>query len=483
MRAALIHRCLLGVTPAAVLLAMTLNPVPSESASRQALSLHPENPRYFQLRGKPAVLITSGEHYGAVLNLDFDYVRYLDELKRSGMNLTRTFSGSYVEKPGAFKIENNTLAPAPGRFICPWKRSDTPGYAGGGNRLDLTQWDPAYFARLKDFIAQAGKRGVVVELVLFCPLYDDAIWSYSPFHPQNNVNGVGEVPRTEVLTMKHPRLVQVQEALVRKLADELKEYDNLYYEICNEPYFGGVTLEWQRHIAETLVQAEASLGPQQRHLIAQNIANGSAKVTDPMPAVSVFNFHYAAPPKAVGENRHLNRPIGFDETGFKGTGDLPYRTEGWDFMLAGGAVYSNLDYSFTTDHPDGTAPVKDPTPGGGGRVLRSQLRILKEFLEGFRFTRMAPDETVVKGGVPEKATARALSEPGKQYAIYVKGGTSAPLRLSIPPGRYRAEWIDTKNTKTGAVARTDVLRDHPGGEFTLESPPYTEDIALRILRR
>ncbi len=44
------------------------------------LALHPENPRYFLFRGKPTVLVTSGEHYGAVLNLDFDYVRYLDAL-------------------------------------------------------------------------------------------------------------------------------------------------------------------------------------------------------------------------------------------------------------------------------------------------------------------------------------------------------------------------------------------------------------------
>ena len=32
------------------------------------LALHPANPRYFLFRGKPAVLVTSGEHYGAVLN-------------------------------------------------------------------------------------------------------------------------------------------------------------------------------------------------------------------------------------------------------------------------------------------------------------------------------------------------------------------------------------------------------------------------------
>src|SRR5207249_3782080 len=41
------------------------------------LRLHPDNPHYLLFRGKPTVLITSGEHYGAVLNRAFDYLRYL----------------------------------------------------------------------------------------------------------------------------------------------------------------------------------------------------------------------------------------------------------------------------------------------------------------------------------------------------------------------------------------------------------------------
>src|SRR6266446_3839011 len=91
------------------------------------LALHPQNPHYFLFRGKPAVLISSGEHYGAVLNLDFNYSAYLDTLKADGLNLTRTFTGAYVEPTGTFRIAGNTLAPAAGRFICPWARSEVAG--------------------------------------------------------------------------------------------------------------------------------------------------------------------------------------------------------------------------------------------------------------------------------------------------------------------------------------------------------------------
>src|SRR5216117_3242322 len=202
------------------------------SAAIKPLSLHPANPHYFLFRGQPTVLITSGEHYGAVLNLDFDYVKYLDTLARDGLNLTRTFSGAYVEPLGAFNIARNTLAPAAGRFICPWARSETPGYSNGGNKFDLTRWNDAYFGRLKDFVAQAGSRGIVVEMNLFCPFYEESQWKLSPQNAINNVNGIGAVPRTNVYTLdKHGGLVAVHEAMVRKIVRELNGFDNVYYEI------------------------------------------------------------------------------------------------------------------------------------------------------------------------------------------------------------------------------------------------------------
>ena len=46
------------------------------------IGLHPENPRYFLYKGRPLALITATEHYGAVINRNFDYVAYLDDIPR-----------------------------------------------------------------------------------------------------------------------------------------------------------------------------------------------------------------------------------------------------------------------------------------------------------------------------------------------------------------------------------------------------------------
>jgi hypothetical protein len=451
------------------------------------LAPHPDNPHYFLFRGKPTALVTSGEHYGAVLNLDFDDRKYLDTLATDGLNLTRTFTGAYVEPAGAFHIAENTLAPAKGRFLAPWARGDTPGYALGGNKFDLTRFDEAYFRRLKDFVAEAGKRGVIVEINLFCPFYEEPQWKLSPFHADNNVNGLGKVARTDVYTLdKHGGLLAVQEALVRKIVAELKDSDNIYYEICNEPYFGGVTLAWQHHIADTIVAAEKDLPA--KHLISQNVANGAAKVEKPHPAVSIFNFHYATPPDTVGLNYGLNKVVGDNETGFAGTKDAAYRMEGWDFLLAGGGLYNNLDYSFTVGHEDGTFAFPASQPGGGGKELRKQLRVLKEFIHGFDFVKMKPDPTSLLGEAPAGLSVRGLSEPGKAYAYYLrskprkkdaeapKRAATVELRLALPAGPYQAEWIDPMS---GKVVKDETF-NHDGKEHTLAAPPFGDDVALRV---
>jgi len=463
-------------------------------AAPPAIQLHPDNPHYFLWRGKPTVLITSGEHYGAVLNLDFDYTRYLDTLSHDKLNLTRTWTGGpYIEPASAFGIAHNTLAPAEGRFLAPWARSSTPGYAGGGNKFDLNAWNPAYFRRLHDFVAHASRRGIVVEMNLFCPMYDDSQWRLSPFNSPNNVNGVGDLSRTNVYTLdRNGGLLAFEERITRKIVTELRGFDNVYYEICNEPYFGGVTLEWQKHIADVIQEAQRAAGiPNGRgQLISQNIANGSAVVRDPHPGVSIFNFHYATPPETVGMNFALNKVIGDNETGFLGTNNLPYRVEAWEFILAGGGLFNNLDYSFTAGHEDGSFVYPASQPGSGNAALRRELHVLRDFMQGLDFVHMGPDPSVLKE-VPSGLVCRALVERGKQYALYLrpatlpKGNAPAPtyspaaLRLDLPEGVYAARWLDPLSGKVVAKDRFH----HSGGTFTFTTPAFTGEMALCILRR
>jgi hypothetical protein len=448
------------------------------------LSLHPENQHYLMFQNKPVILIGSTEHYGAVMNLDFDYIPYLDELAASGLNVTRTFTGIYVEPQSAFGIRMNSMAPKPEKFICPWPRSSEPGYANGGNKFDLSKWDKDYFTRLKDFITEAGKRNIIVELDLFSNFYDTVQWKLSPLHAANNINNVENIAdHKEILSLRHPEILDIQEKMVREIISQLKDFDNLYYEICNEPYFGDTIAlrEWEQHMTGVVVDAEKDF--KYKHLISNNVANFSRLVSEPREGVSIYNFHYAKPPVTVASNYHLNKVIGDNETGFNGIHDATYRTEAWDFILAGGGLFNHLDYSFTTDNEDGTFTIQPDQPGGGGKTLRNQFKILTGFMQSLDFIKMKPVENGIFS-LPEEESAgiHGLQGSDAVYAIYIHrkdtGSYISKLRAELPEGSYTLTWTDTKS---GAETVAD-LKDHKGNAAELLSPVYSVDIALKAWR-
>jgi len=471
------------------------------SANPKPISLHPANPHYFLFRGKAVALISSGEHYGAVLNRDFDYQRYLATLEADGLNYTRLFGGSYVEVPAkSFGILHNDLAPEPGRFLAPWARSDSPDYAGGGNKFDLEKWDAEFFARYRDFLAEAAKRGIVVEVTLFSAHYAEAQWQMSALNSANNINSTDAIDWKKLNTLENGNILAYQEKYARKLVREANAFDNVIFEIQNEPWSDRTVLTdvinpylrppardtypnsvdlpdelsmaWQARVAEWISQEESSLP--NRHLIAQNYSNFRLPVRKLLPNVDVVNFHYAYP-EAVSLNYGLGKAISYDETGFLGRDDDVYRRQAWNFMLSGGSTFGALDYSFTTGHEDGSFAGPNG-PGGGSPALRHQLQILGQFLQLFSLIDLRPDARVVNHAAG--ATAHVLSNPGKQYAIYLDGDGPVDLTLELPRGQYSCEWV---NIKTGTIEQMEGFT-HEGGKKILTSPAFQNGIALRLKR-
>ncbi|MEJ2593830.1 MAG: LamG domain-containing protein [bacterium] len=522
------------------------------------ISLHADNNHYFNFRGEPTILITSGEFYSAVQNLDFDYIPYLDELEENGLNYTRLFNGSFVDgMPEDLPIMNGNDVMIPvgsplfpdainaektKGLIAPWARSSEPGYAGGGNKFDLDTWDTEYFDRLKDFVEEAGNRGIVVELTFFCGYSEDYYWSLSPLNYQNNVNNVGKfggdygpydgngnnIGHMYPLTMASEAdgLLVYLEDVVEKTIDELSVYDNVFFEIANEPYYTdagntvinqngehcgnghGVSSEWQAHMAQIVIDKVATLDND--YLIAQNIdayfetvevisSNTSPSNVDDFrmiyPEIDIVNFHYAAriplyTTASVDYNYDLNRPIGCDENGGTGYTDEKYRKQAWNYIIAGGGIFNNLDMSFTVDGYEGGQPTNPSQGFGGSPEYRQQLGILKEFIHDLNFLQMEPhNDLPASGGIitnvsPSDILVRCLANEGEEYAVYVEGGSVVYITFNLPAGTYTAEWINTKERDANGqlIVEKTVTFTHNGGSKSLGSPNYAEgDIALRIL--
>jgi hypothetical protein len=467
----------------------------------EPIKLNPVNPHYYLFNGKPTILITSAEHYGGVVNGEFDYIAYFDALKAYGMNYTRIYPGFLFEPMGKF-MKGNTLGSKPSKLILPWARSDKPGYPLGGNLFDLDKWNPEFFTRLKDFVAKAGERGIVVEICFFNAQYGDT-WPMSPLYFENNIQGEGKFDYEDAQTLKHADITRRESDYVRKVTEEVNGFDNVILEICDEPYLTGTPIElagpWIGHMVEVIKDAENKLP--KKHLIAQQIEGPMGGPCDytahPDVSVIVTQYVWEGSHEQMGGLMALdyeydkNKPIDFNETDYypgwylgDRIGDS--RVEAWEFVVGGGGSFNQLNGLYTVRDPGATRNEEN------AQLLRA-LQSLNKFMYSFDFLKMRPDRSFVIGGIPLGAFARGMSEAGKQYAFYhhhsafgrstasykvTPGNYQEQLQVDLPPGTYQIEWVEPA---TGSVLDSKKVV-HGGGRQSLTAPSHAIDVALRIKR-
>lgn len=452
--------------------------------------------------GSPTILITSAEHYGAVINLDFDYVKYLDALKAYGMNYTRIYPGAVLELVDEY-LKANTLGPNPQRTIVPWARSGAPGHVYGGHKFDLDKWDPEYFARLKDFIAKAAERGIVVEICFFNSEYV-VNWPVSPLYYENNIQGVGRCDFEDFQTLRHADLVRRQSEYVSKIAREVNGFDNVILEVCDEPSNFTAHVDagpWVGHLLQVIHDTEETLP--KKHLTAQEVEGPLGGPVDfsESPLLSVIVGQYVwggdADSDQMGGMKGLdyeyghNKPIELNETAYYPTWYdhtdpvAASRVEAWEFMVGGGSSFNHLNARFTAEDPAGNTP--------DNAQIMAALRNLKSFIYSFDFVKMRAGANFLVSSVPASAYCRGMSQPGEQYSLYhhhselsgdqmyyvVKPGHyHETLVLDLPGGTYREDWVDPAS---GSVISSATFM-HQGGKKNLDTPEHTVDIALRIKR-
>ena len=173
-------------------------------------------------------------------------------------------------------------------------------------------------------------------------------------------------------------------------------------------------------------------------------------------------------------NYGWNRPVSFDESGFAGSSDSTYLRQAWQFMLAGGAIFNSLDYSFYVGAETGKG--HNVAPGGGSATLRKQLTFLHCFLGSLDYIRMKPDFEVISHS--PGLEWQALSEKGKQYAIFFSGKDTEWLKLVLPTGSYNYMFV---SPYTGEVLSEGTFASK-GKIQELKFPEFTHMVALMITR-
>lgn len=99
-----------------------------------------EHPKLFAFRGQPLVLVTSTEHYGAVMNRPFRYDRYLADMAVKGMTLATVLNFDLPNAP----FRASTYSPTSGLYS-----PGTDFHGGHGRRLDTPSFEHDLVVRLR----------------------------------------------------------------------------------------------------------------------------------------------------------------------------------------------------------------------------------------------------------------------------------------------------------------------------------------------
>jgi hypothetical protein len=167
-------------------------------------------------------------YYGAVCGDNCNIQGYLDALASHNVNFTRVFALD--------RWSNNGCSLTPFRLVS--------GNRCPGSKFDISQPDPAYFTRLRQFVTCAAQKGIVVQYCIFdrCGLeYSPSKperWGRNPYNVENNINmrfaldGSNYPP---AFTQTTGDVAILHSAFLNMVVETIGDCGNVIYEIMNEP--------------------------------------------------------------------------------------------------------------------------------------------------------------------------------------------------------------------------------------------------------
>lgn len=480
-----------------------------------AIRIHPGNPKVFEFRGSPLVLVTATEHYGAVMNRPFRFERYLADAAEKKITLTRLFT--LFRELQATCNPYSTCKPESPDYVAPFRRVGPEKALDGELKYDLDEWNPEFFDRLHRFLSLASDCGIIVEVVMLSNTYGDSIWELNPLHPRNNVNGTEEIRWFEYMTRRHPRLFARQAAHVRKIVEETNGYDNVVYEVCNEP--GGwrhpqegstaaEVNEWLTALANVIRKTEAGLP--NKHLIAGQEAfayNPTEHVStkafrdffvDVVDIHPLPNTTYEQKSYDLGEfmskqlrlrplrdyclaTYHEPKPLNIDEDNIASQYKDPagwtiHRKRAWTTLLCGGH-YDYIDFSIINYCETGTPESQ--------RHIRTWMKHLSGYVHSVDLVRARPAPDIVEEQ-PEHTLQSVLAVAAEDYSIYLadcreldEAGAGEAICgevvCDLPCGGYEAACY---SPVTGLYSPWTALQGNRRTSLVL--PQFTHDIVLRM---
>lgn len=420
------------------------------------LSVHPHNPRYFTDGSSSNAIYLTGSHTWNTVqdhsNLALPggtFAGFLDWLVARGHNFLRLWM---VEHAVRESTEPATVSPLP------WLRTGPGNALDGKPKFDLTQFDPAYFDRLRQRAIDAGSRGFYVSIMLFddwSTAHRDT-WPGHPFHPSNNVNGVdgdsnGDGLGLEFHMLQVPAILALQDDYVKKVVDTVNDLDHVIYEVANETGNVGA-LAWQTRVVDLIREYEASKPKQ--HLVGMTAGAGE------MRNEALFNSN-----------------VDWISPGTVDTDDFDYRenprpNDGRKVILSDTDHYWGVGgdrrwvwKSFLRGlHPIFMDPLDGDATRESARLAMGDTLV---YAKRMNLVAMAPRMDVA-------STRYTLVNPAGEYLVY-QPDTGA-FTVTLPAGVYSVEWFNPSTGVTLPAAAITV----PSADTLSFVPPFAGDAVLYL---
>jgi hypothetical protein len=142
---------------------VSISPLSAEDKNADCIQPYSKNPRYWQYKGKPVMLL-GGSKTDHIFLLD-DLKTHLDEIQAVGANYVR-----------------NTMSQREGKDLKPHKLLPD-------GKFDLDQWNQEYWKRFENMLKWTAEREIFVQIEVWDRFdYSTLNWKSSPWNPGNNVN-------------------------------------------------------------------------------------------------------------------------------------------------------------------------------------------------------------------------------------------------------------------------------------------------------
>ncbi|MBD3182491.1 hypothetical protein GF312_09380 [Candidatus Poribacteria bacterium] len=437
-----------------ILISLLISNNSNPEVNMDRIQIYKENPRYWQYKGKPVLLIGGSVE---------DNLFQIPDIKEH-LDLLSSVGGNYVRCTMSCRDEGN---------VWPFKKV--------GDLYELEQWNDEFWRRFSNFLELTSQRDIIIQIEVWATFdYYRDNWEVNPFNPKNNSTYTAEETGLPTVVKTHPTrtennffwsvpkennqqtVLKYQHKFVEKMLSYSLKYGNVLYCMDNEtsvtPAWGEY---WSNYIKDRAKEAGVSVETTEMW-DAWDLSHKQHKNTFDHPETYSFCD--------ISQNNHQKGQTHWDNT-------QKFRAELSLLRPINNIKIYGADTGRFGDDRDGlerfwrnvlggfaSARFHRPDSGQGlNENAQNHLKSMRMLADSMDIFTCKPGNDLLSNR--SENSAYLTSNPGIEYAVFFPNGEPVDINLKDAEGNIKARWLDIAKSQW---AKDEIL---PGGKVVTLTPP------------